>query len=114
MASKKSTNISLSVLGIVSLGVLVYFGWIFLAPSPVTPPVEQTEPAGFETEIITSNGFMILESYADLPIVPSNVGRVNPFEPYASEEDINPGAPLSSEPSAANENDNINQSLNNP
>lgn len=88
MASRKSTNISLSILGIVSLGVVGYFAWIFLAPPPATSVVSETVATDIQTNIVNDNGFKLLQQYANLPIKATRVGRVNPFSPY--DENVGP------------------------
>jgi len=88
MASRKSTNISLSILGIVSLGVVGYFAYIFLAPPPTTSVISQIVPTEIQTGIVNSNGFKALQPYANLPIKATRVGRVNPFMPY--DENVGP------------------------
>ncbi len=102
MSSKKSTSISLIILGLVSVGVLVYFAIIYLLPPAAAPLVEQHFSTDVKTDIINSKNFDVLEPYVTLPIpIPDKVGRPNPFEPLSNKNSAN-----------ANDNANTNGNSN--
>lgn len=110
MAARKSTNISLIILGVVSLGVVGYFVWVFLAPPPPVSVVSSTIPTDIETGVVSGSGFQSLRPYANLPVKATNVGRLNPFSPYAvnaselsgvSSGEGGPKAPLINSPAPA-------------
>jgi hypothetical protein len=79
MASKKSTTISLLILGGASVLTVAYFIWMFLAP-PATPAVvEKSLPTDFNTGVVASPDFQSLQPFASLPVKIGPVGRPNPF-----------------------------------
>jgi hypothetical protein len=82
MAAKSNTNIFLIVLGVVSVGVLGYLIFIFLAPSASIAPVSGTVSTDVQSGVVSSPSFQQLQPFANLPIVASSVGRVNPFAPF--------------------------------
>jgi hypothetical protein len=96
MASKKSTNISLTILGVACVLAIAYFVWTYLAPSvPATTPVASVSAANIDTGVVTSNGFKALQKYVNLPIKAGLVGRDDPFSDFAP-------------PPAENANANVN------
>jgi hypothetical protein len=104
MASKKSTNISLLILGVASALTIAYLIWLYLAPPATVPLVEQALPTDFNTDVVGSSGFHVLQPFASLPVPVGAVGRPNPFsdfEPAAK-------APLGNANANTNANANVN------
>jgi hypothetical protein len=81
MPSKPRTNLMLILLACVSAGVLGYFIWLFLAPPASAPSVTEVISTDVQTGVVKGEDFRNLEPFAKLPIVPSNIGRANPFVP---------------------------------
>lgn len=86
----QKTNQALLVLGVVSVAVLGYLIWIFLAPPPAVPVVEEARlsvevPADTVGE---KSPFHELKPYANLPVVVDKVGRSDPFSPFVIENNI--------------------------
>jgi hypothetical protein len=102
MASKKSTTISLFILGGASVLTVAYFIWMFLAPPATTAVVEKTLQTDLNAGVVSSPGFQSLQPYASLPVKIGAVGRPNPFVDF---EPI--GAPANANGNA-NANDNTN------
>ena len=84
MASKKSTNISLTILGVACVVTIAYFIWMYLAPTaPASTVVAPVPAAKIDTGVVTSNGFKSLQKIVNLPIKAGSVGRVDPFSDFA-------------------------------
>ncbi len=106
MASKKSTTISLFILGAASVLTVAYFIWMFLAPPATTPVVEKTIVTEINAGVVASPGFQALQPFASLPVKIGAVGRPNPFADFEPA-----GAPA---PAGANVNGNANVNTNAP
>jgi hypothetical protein len=102
MATKKSTNISLGILGGAALLTLGYFAWLFLAPSASVSVVEHVSQGSFDKTVVESKVFQNLQPFVSLPIVSGQVGRPNPFEdlpPVTTEQKTNVNSNTPSAPS---------------
>jgi hypothetical protein len=98
MASKPRTNILLIILAVVSVGVLGYFVWLFLAPSGGVVPAPEPVSTEVQSDLVNTPSYRALRPYANLPVVATNVGRVNPFAPFIipdanTNENANTNAP---------------------
>jgi hypothetical protein len=119
MASKKSTNISLLILGVASALTIAYLIWLYLAPPAAVSSVEQALPTDFNTDVVGSSGFHALQPFASLPVPVGAVGRPNPFsdfEPVANAPLGNANANANAAPVApipplvnSPENSNLNE-----
>lgn len=87
MGAHKRTIIALTVLGLVSAGVIAFLIWIYLAPPQSMVPVQSDFTSEVRTDVISNDKFRGLKPYADLPIKPVNVGRPDPFEPLPETND---------------------------
>jgi flagellar basal body-associated protein FliL len=87
MVRKKSTNISLIILAVVALVAVSYFAWIFLAPPPASFVEKTALPTEVQAGIVSDSVFRSLRPFAELPIIATKVGRINPFLPVISEAD---------------------------
>ena len=116
MASKKSTNISLLVLGGASALTIAYLIWLYLAPSVAVSPVASVITTDLDTGVVASTEFQTLLPFASLPIPVGAVGRPNPFSdftptslPPQTNENVNaaPVIPVTPPPNLP-ENSNLN------
>jgi hypothetical protein len=106
MASKKSTTVSLFILGGASLLTVAYFIWMFLAPPATTAVVGTSIPTELNAGVVASPGFQSLQPFASLPVKIGPVGRPNPFTDF---EPVGAAAPAN-----ANANLNANANANTP
>ena len=120
MASKKSTNISLLVLGGASALTIAYLIWLYLAPSVAVPPVERVITVNLDTGVVASTAFQTLLPFASLPVPVGTVGRPNPFSDFAptsippqTNENVN-AAPVIPVPPPVNSPENSNLNGNTP
>jgi hypothetical protein len=81
MMSKGRINIMLIVLAIVSALVLGYLMWLFLLPPESSIQRSEAVQTDIQTGALQGQDFRTLQPYAQLPIIPSNIGRPNPFIP---------------------------------
>jgi len=113
MASKKSTNVSLLILGVASALTIGYLIWLFLAPPPGVLSVEPVIPTNLNTGVVGSPGFQTLQPFVSLPVQVGTVGRPNPFsdfEPVASPQvnaNVN-ATPVPPIPPPVNSPENLN------
>jgi hypothetical protein len=91
MASKKSTNISLIVLGSACLIAVGYFIWLYLAPPAIVSTVAGVVSTDIDTNVVKTGGFHLLQEFVKLPIKAGAVGRANPFSDFAPPAKIETG-----------------------
>lgn len=113
--AKKSTNISLIVLGGACLLAVSYFIWIYLAPPAVVSTVAGAVSTDIDTGVVKTGGFQLLREFVKLPIKAGSVGRSNPFSDFVppSPVDTENGnamsdSPASNSPEKTPSNGNIN------
>jgi hypothetical protein len=89
-SANQKTNQALIALGVVSVGVLGYLIWIFLAPPPAVPAAEEAKlSVDVPAETVGEKSpFHELKPYANLPVIVDKVGRSDPFSPFVIENNI--------------------------
>jgi len=82
------------ILGAACLVAIAYFVWLFLAPPPSSPAVENNIITELDTSVVGSGGFQALREFVKLPIRAGSVGRPDPFASLSPASSLNANSPV--------------------